>query len=115
MGTWAGSGVACRVSFVGVRARVLAGIVNGSVGALVTANDDGRIVFWDPSTQEQTDEIRLFDPVERQNRYPGAAIQVTSSADGSAIAATISERGGSASTAVFDVATLEERWRRVTD
>jgi WD40 repeat protein len=95
------------------------GWVNGMTfapdGTLVTANDDGRIVFWDLETQEVQREIRLFDEPADVNAYAGAAIRVAVSTDGTSLAVGIGEPDAGASVAVFDVASGERRWRETTD
>jgi WD40 repeat protein len=95
------------------------GWVNGMAflpdGTLVTANDDGRIAFWDAETHEPIDEIRVFDEVTDATAYPGGPVRAAISHDGASIAVTIGERGVGSFVAVYDVATGDERWRRATD
>jgi WD40 repeat protein len=95
------------------------GWVNGMTfapdGTLVTANDDGRVVFWDLETQEVQREIRLFDEPDEVDAYVGAAIRVAVSRDGSSLAVGIGEPAAGSSVAVFDIASGEQRWRQPTD
>jgi WD40 repeat protein len=95
------------------------GWVNGMTfapdGSLVTANDDGRVVFWDLETQEVQREIRLFDEPADVDAYAGGPIRVAVSRDGTSLAVGIGEPDAGSSVAVYDIASGKERWRVATD
>ena len=62
-------------------------------GSLVTSGDDGRVVFWDPSTQRPRREYRFFDEPADMSQWIGAPLRAVVSPDGVRLAVTIVHDG----------------------
>ena len=82
-----------------------------SDGVLVTANDDGRVAWWDPATGRVLHEIRITPPYADPETFEGAVARALPSPDGSALAVVTYKAGGTGQELmVLDAETGDVRW-----
>ena len=79
-------------------------------GTLVTANDDGRVTWWDPMTGALRRELRVTPRYENPESFVGAVARAVPSPDGSAVAVVTYEQGGAQELMVLDAETGETWW-----
>jgi WD40 repeat protein/class 3 adenylate cyclase len=79
-------------------------------GSLITANDDGRVAWWDPMTGALQRELRVTPRYEDPDSFVGAVARAVPSPDGSALAVVTYEQGGAQELMVLDAETGETRW-----
>jgi WD40 repeat protein/class 3 adenylate cyclase len=79
-------------------------------GSLVTANDDGRVAYWDPTTGELRRELRATPFQPDPAAFSGAVANAVPSPDGSAVAVITYELGGSQELETIDARSGDVIW-----
>jgi WD40 repeat protein len=79
-------------------------------GTLVTANDDGRVTTWDPSTGDLRHEIRVTPLEPDPESFTGAVARAVPSPDGSVVAVVTYEFGGAQELMVVEAGSGDVRW-----
>ncbi len=87
-------------------------------GTLLTANDDGRVVWWDPTTGRLLRELRVLPRELDRDRWPGGPKNVVLSPDGQHLAVTTYGEGESHETVrvlLYEVDTGRRLWSASAD
>jgi WD40 repeat protein len=79
-------------------------------GSLVTANDDGRVVYWDPITGELLHVLQVTGFQPDPEAFSGAVAKALPSPDGSTLAVVTYEIGGSQKLAAIDAGSGNVLW-----
>lgn len=84
-------------------------------GSLVTANDDGRVVVWDPMSQRVREEYRFFEEPADGGEWVGAPVRAVVSPDGSRLAVAVGNLGAPQEATVLDLTNGRRLWTRTGD
>jgi WD40 repeat protein/class 3 adenylate cyclase len=79
-------------------------------GSVVTANDDGRVAYWDPTTGELRRELRVTPFQPDREAFSGAVASAVPSPDGSTLAVITYEIGGSQELETIDARSRDVIW-----
>jgi WD40 repeat protein/class 3 adenylate cyclase/energy-coupling factor transporter ATP-binding protein EcfA2 len=84
-------------------------------GSVVTSNDDGRVVLWEPASGRVLHEFRFVDEVEDLDSWTGAPFRAVVSPDGTRLAVTVANRRKRWDVTTLEIATGERQWTRPGD
>jgi WD40 repeat protein len=84
-------------------------------GSVVTSNDDGRVVVWDPDSGRQRDEFRLYEEPADGSQWSGAPFRAVVGPDGRRLAVTTVNRGAPGEITVLEMSTGARLWTRRGD
>jgi len=79
-------------------------------GSLVTANDDGRVAYWDPTTGDLRHELQVTPYQPDPDAFSGAVATAVPSPDGSTLAVITYEVGGSQELEAIDARSGDVLW-----
>jgi WD40 repeat protein/class 3 adenylate cyclase len=79
-------------------------------GSVVTANDDGRVAYWDPTTGELRHELRVMPFQPDREAFTGAVANAVPSPDGSTVAVVTYELGRSQELETIDARSGDVIW-----
>jgi WD40 repeat protein len=79
-------------------------------GTVMTANDDGRIASWDPTTGELRKELRVTPLANDPDAFTGGVWRAVPSPDGSTLAVVTYEAGSGQELMALDAETEDVLW-----
>jgi WD40 repeat protein/class 3 adenylate cyclase/energy-coupling factor transporter ATP-binding protein EcfA2 len=79
-------------------------------GALITANDDGRVAWWDPRTGELRRELQIVPFEPDPEAFVGGVARAVPSPDGSTLAVVTYSLGGPQFLQLLDADSGDVRW-----